>query len=51
MTMEKSKAATEDSACGMTVGGAAALDGEPDGKPFCFCSEHCRKKLRPCSII
>jgi Cu+-exporting ATPase len=36
---------TKDPICGMTVDEATALRAERDGKPFYFCSEHCREKF------
>ncbi|MGN6554864.1 MAG: heavy metal translocating P-type ATPase [Verrucomicrobiota bacterium] len=36
---------TKDPVCGMTVDEATALRAERDGKPYYFCSEHCRQKF------
>src|SRR5678815_5276350 len=36
---------TKDPICSMTVDEATALRAERDGKPFYFCSEHCREKF------
>jgi Cu+-exporting ATPase len=43
--MEKSKSASQDPVCGMTVDETTALHAERDGQTFYFCSEHCREKF------
>ena len=41
--MIDSKLATKDPVCGMTIDESTALHAERDGKPYYFCSDHCKQ--------
>jgi Cu+-exporting ATPase len=45
ITLKESKSVTKDPVCEMTVDKATALHAERDGKPFYFCSDHCRQEF------